>query len=233
MTGFLDVRGWSVSLCKSLNYSPHEYIFKSYHPDTRWLASIGLGWLPRNPRNEVLRARIGELQALGNQSIASAYRQIVAHRKTRRDQKRYMSYASRFARHAQQYGLPGAVTVTAPFLRTFEILKNPDLFDSLPWSSQNLSLTEALEIANAGILANRFNEAHAVLDDVAPKIPEWHLPVRSRAVRLQLACQLALGRRVKLLLDEAHQLCTLLPHDRHMLGLVEATRGNLRQIYQD
>jgi hypothetical protein len=50
-------------------------------------------------------------------------------------------------------------------------------------------------------------------------------------VRLELACRLALGRPSKHIREEAHDLCALLPHDFHMLSLVEDLKGDLRRIY--
>jgi hypothetical protein len=230
MTGFLDVRGWGERLCRSISQYSTTSIFRDDQPDSRWLAGVGLSWLPSNPRDSAVVAKEREFRALGYQTIASAYRQLVAHRKTARWQKQYLSSAKRFALKAQNYAAPGGVS--GPFLQTFEVLAKPDSFDSLPWKSQTLGLTEALEIANAGVMARRFREAESVLDTVMMRIPEENLPVRSRAVRLELACRLALGRRPKQFRDEARQLCALFPHDRHMLGLVEVTKGDLRQVYQ-
>jgi hypothetical protein len=228
MTGFLHVAGWSESLCRALRQESTT-IFADYHPDSRWLAEVGLSLLPKHFGDESHAVRAREIRALGWQTIASSYRQLVAYRRALREQKRYLSLAKQFALKSQEYRAPGGVN--QPFIRTFDVLDNPDEFNSFPWKSQTLGLTEALEFANAGIMARRFKEAQFVLEAVADRIPKWHLPVRSRAVRLQLACRLALRRSSKQIRDEAHELCRLYPHDDHMVCLVEEMKGDLRRIY--
>ena len=228
MTGFLSVAGWSESLCRALRQESTD-IFADYHPDSRWLAEVGLNLLPEHFGDESRAVRASEIRALGWQTIASAYRQKVAYRRAPREQKRYLSLAKQFALIAKEFRTPGGVN--QPFIKTFDVLENPGQFDSLPWKSRSLGLTEALEVANAGIMARRFKEAQTVLENVADRIPKWHLPVRSRAVRQQLACRLALRRSSTQLRDEAHELCRLLPHDNHMLQLVEEMKGDLRRIY--
>ncbi|MFL5329205.1 MAG: hypothetical protein ACJ8C4_09835 [Gemmataceae bacterium] len=230
MTGFLRATGASESLCRALSQKSTDSMFRDYHPVSSWLAQVGLSWLPYVCRNEVLAAHMKKLRGLGYQTIASSYRQIIAYRRERREQARYLSQAKRFALKARQCNIKGGVS--APFVETFDVLENPDHFQSLPWKKENLGLTEALEVANAGILSTHFREADQVLESIADKIPPWHLPVRSRSARLEFACDLALGKRHQRSRDLAHELCALLPHDYHMLKWVERTKGELRRLYR-